>query len=607
MGAPGRPRLPQTEKDQRAAARLRARANELAPMEGTAHSKPVVNRYDAAGYGRRISSWNPPASGPNRANEGSTKMRDRARDATRNDWSGEAIVTKWATTLVGIGVKVRFDNIASDSRRKAVTDAFNDWCKVADSDGALSYFALQTVAVRELFESGEVFGVLRTRPVSTRRRVPVVVQVIESDYCPYLDTTQWPGMPVGHYMRQGIEFDDNGERSAYWFWTQHPGDRMLNAPLPGQLVRIPAENVCHVFEAKRAGQVRGVSQLASILIRLRSTGDFEDVTLDRQKIANLFTMFVTRALPKDLDEALIDPDTGLPTWYDKDGAPVQTLQAGMSQELDPGSDVKFSNPPEAGTTYSDYIRTNHLGTAAGVGMPYELLSGDIRNVSDRTLRVVMQEFRRLAAQKQWQILIPMFCQRVVEAWGVAAVLAGIVRPGELDAVNRCTHAPHGFEYIHPVQDPQGKILEVQAGFRSRSDVIGEAGDDPIDVDNARQTDMLREKKLGLPDTTGVVTPTAPKPGSISTDHAGEGDDVVPPAAPGATSGLRDAFEVLGTALPGMLGAYKAAFPNAREPAAPAVIHNYGNTVRTRKVVDRDPVTGLVNAIDEVPIDEDETQ
>ena len=40
-------------------------------------------------------------------------------------------------------------------------------------------------------------------------------------------------------------------------------------------------------------------------------------------------------------------------------------------------------------------------------------------------------------------------------------------------------------------------MEVQAGFRSRSSVIGERGDDPEQVDAERKADQDRADKLGL--------------------------------------------------------------------------------------------------------------
>ena len=173
------------------------------------------------------------------------------------------------------------------------------------------------------------------------------------------------------------------------------------------------------------------------------------------------------------------------------------LQPGLVQELEDGQDVNWSNPPEAGTNYSDYMRTQHMGTAAAAGLPYEVFSGDIRNVSDRTLRVIVNEFRRLAEQRQWQIVIPQFCQRVITWFTDSALLVGKVGTDEYEDVRRVEWSPHGWAHIHPTQDPMGKQIELEMGTRSRSSIISERGDDPDAVDDERAADREREEALGL--------------------------------------------------------------------------------------------------------------
>jgi hypothetical protein len=74
---------------------------------------------------------------------------------------------------------------------------------------------------------------------------------------------------------------------------------------------------------------------------------------------------------------------------------------------------------------------------------------------------------------------------------------------EANDVSMVQWAPHGWAYIHPVQDVQAKQTEVDAGFRSRSSVISERGDDPETVDEERAADLERSKELGLfADPTG---------------------------------------------------------------------------------------------------------
>lgn len=470
-------------------------------------AKTFLNRYDAAGRGRRMAGWSPGSAGPNAALMGLQTLRDRTRDSARNDWAARSSVQKWGTTLIGIGITPRFKRIKSKTRRQELTDLWNDFGRFADADGVLDIYGLQTLVVKAWVDGGECFARRRARFPDEGFPVPMQVQLLEADMLPLLDADQMQGLPAGHVIRSGIELNKRGRRIAYWFYKEHPGDLKGAANVGADaLVRVLASEVAHIYELERPGQLRGVSILAPILARLRNIADYEDATLERQKIANLFVAFVKRTLPNfDPNDPNLDGLTGV-EFEEVAGepAPLVPLKPGLFQELEDGQDVQFSNPPEAGTNYGEYMRTSHMGTAAGAGIPYEVMSGDIKEVSDRTLRVIINEFRRLAEQRQWQMVIPQFCQRVIDWFADAAALAGKVALGELDDVRRVEHAPHGWAHIHPVQDPQGKKLEIEMGTLSRSSVIAARGDDPEAVDDERAADMAREKELGL-----YVDPFAP--------------------------------------------------------------------------------------------------
>jgi lambda family phage portal protein len=449
-------------------------------------------RYDAAGNGRRLARWNPPSAGPTRATHGLQKIRDRARDAGRNDWPAGSHVQKWTTNLVGTGIVPRWKD-------RSLAPLWADWARQADADHVLDIYGLQALAVRTWIEGGECFIRARWRDLAAPLAAPVQIQLLEPELCPVMDASAWPGMPAGHEMRQGVEFNRYGRRVAYWFYKSHPGDNTtLLRPREDDLVRVLAADVRHLFEPKRPGQVRGVSDFANVLVRLRQSGDFEDAVNERQRLANLFTLFITRQLPeKWLSELDLDPLTGMPAVWNGAGDMLVGLEPGAAMELKPGENVQFANPPEAGTTFSEYMRTLHLGTAAGGGLPYELLTGDIREVSDRSLRVMINEFRRYAQQRQWHNIIPQLTQPVVEWWAEALALAGRLSPAQAEEARRPRHSPHGWEYIHPVQDVEGKVKAIDAGLVSRDAVIAERGDDPTDVDNERREAQQREQALGI--------------------------------------------------------------------------------------------------------------
>lgn len=541
------------------------------PQQRRKLSQGIVNQYDAGGSGRRMRGWNPPNSGPNRAIVGAEKIRARAHDAIRNDWSGESSVQKWTTTLVGCGIVPRWEN-------EDYGKLWARWGRVADSAGVLDVYGLQALGVRSLIGSGEVF--LRRRPRSLRRGLPVPlqVQIIESDYCPIFDADEREGMPEGNRIRQGIELNKFDDRVAYWMFKEHPGESYIGrTPAADQLIRVPASDVIHMFELKRAGQLRGVSGLAPVLARLRATGDFEDAVLDRQKLANLFTLFITKTLPESWEDLELD-GSGLPKFYNSEGTPIVGLEPGISQELNPGEDVKFANPPEAGVGYGEYLRSTQLGTAAGQGLPYELYSGDIANVSDRTLRVVINEFRRYAEQRQWHTIIPQMCQRIVEWFADAAVLSGELPLSALEELKSPEHVPHGWAYIHPVQDVQGKVLAINAGLTSRDREISAAGLDPRKIDAERKAAKEREDSLGL----APPEPTDPtgQPGQPSKPGQGQ-KKPVPKAelAPEVTQML-ETMQTMAASMQSMFASMSQALVAASAPqpqasaAVAPVINNY---------------------------------
>ena len=150
------------------------------------------------------------------------------------------------------------------------------------------------------------------------------------------------------------------------------------------------------------------------------------------------------------------------------------------------------------------MRTTHLGTSAGQGLPYELLTGDIKDISDRALRIVIQEFRRYAEQRQWLTLIPMWCEGVCRWWAQGRLLAGTLAPSQFEDATNPTWVPHGWDYIHPTQDAQGKQILMDAGVISRRSVQRQQGNDHRQVLRERIADAQDETTV--PQGTTQATP-----------------------------------------------------------------------------------------------------
>jgi len=378
-----------------------------------------------------------------------------------------------------------------------IETAWNAWVPQADFDGVSDFYGLQSLAVNSLVAAGEVFIVARHGQPGDA--VPVQFQMLESEMLPQISRR----LDGGSAILDGIEFDAQGRRVAYHFLRTHPGDANLFAEDSLQTTRIEAKFVSHVFKPDRPGQTRGASWLAPVLVRLRTLGDVTDAAVMRVQLANLFAMFITRPTPTG--GPAMDPLTGLPVQQAPDGgSPWLGLQPGICQELAPGEDLRFSEPPTPGMEFSEFLRsqTNQIAIGAG-GMPSEFLTGDFRDVSDRTLRVSLNEWRREVERIQWQIVIPKICHFMRDHWTKANALLGPLRPSDALAATHCEWTPPRHRHMHPVQDVQGLRLEIEAGLRSRASVIGEYGYSAADVDAERAADLAREIALGLRQPTSA--------------------------------------------------------------------------------------------------------
>lgn len=466
--------------------------------------------FESAGQTRRTRGWNAPTTSPNTALLFAlTTLRDRSRAAVRNNGYGKGAIDHLVTNIIGTGIKP-MSQAKDPELRRQIQDLFTCWTDEADADGLLDFYGLQAQAVRGWMTGGENYTRMRPRFVTDGLSVPLQLQNIEPEISPasYNDV-----LANGSKVRASIEFSPIGKRTAYYFYPQRPGTLMDYDP--SQLRRVPAESVVHLYDPVRAGQLRGEPHLTPALIRLFDLDKFDDATLLRQQLANMFVAFLSR--PNNTGDAQeTDPLTGLPTEQDDEGKPQLSLEPGIFQELGPGEDVKFSTPPEVGSAYTDFTRQQLYHVAAASGVPYEILTGDLSRVNDRTVRVILAEFRRRVMMWQHQIVAFQYCRPIWQAWMDRVFLSGVLPIPADYLANPETYCavkwvPQGWPYINPVQDIQASKEAVRSGFSSRSAEVSGQGEDAEVIDAEQAADNERADALNLRyDSDGRQPAAGPK-------------------------------------------------------------------------------------------------
>ena len=450
----------------------------------------MLRGYDGAKTGRRTDGWIAAGSSANaEILAAGNRLRDRARDIVRNNPYGKKAMRVFADNFIGDGISPQA-NTGSDRLNKQIMAAWNSWAAGCDVEESLDFSGLQGLIIRSIFESGECFVRYRDSEFSGSN-VPFQLQVLEADL---LDTTRNYEAPSGAgYIRQGIEFNKKGKRVAYWMWPQHPGDNLLYMPRL-QSVRIPANQILHIYQKDRPGQIRGVTSFASVLLRMRDLDDYDDAELWRKKIESCFAAFVVQNSGSEGPTLGNIVSTGAGDASNPQPQRVETFRPGMIEYLKPGEDVRFGNP-SSDANYPSYQRVQLHAIAAGLGITYEQLTGDLSQVNYSSLRAGLLEFRRMIETLRWQMFIPMFCMPVWRQFIDRAYIAGLI--SKVDYTVNWT-APK-FEMIDPLKDAQADTMMMRNGTLTLREAIANRGFDPDKQieEIARTNELLDALKIIL--------------------------------------------------------------------------------------------------------------
>lgn len=432
-----------------------------------------ARRYEGASKNKRLSKWLTPNRGANAImlSDGVT-LRSRARDLRRNNAYAAKAIMVYASNVVGTGIRTQFIKEGSSKTDLPIEKLWKEWAHSVecDYDGRHNFFGLQKIIAEAEFESGEVLVRFR---YDSESKFPLKLQILEADF---IDTFMNTVASDGNTIVQGIEFDKKGKRVAYYLFETHPGELgRLNA----KANRIPAGEILHIFDTLRPGQVRGVTKLAPVIVRMKDLDDFEDAQLMRQKIAACFTAFI-----RDINIETLDSD------LDIDADVAERMEPAMIEHLPPGKTVEFANPPGV-QNYKEYTSTVLHGIAAGLGITYEALTGDFSEVNFSSGRMGWIEFFRNIQKWQDQIIIGQVIDPVVKEFKKIAKIMGA------DSEVNTYHIAPKREMIDPTKEVAATLESIKGGLSTLSEELAALGKDPSEHLQQYKKDMDLLDSLGL--------------------------------------------------------------------------------------------------------------
>lgn len=437
--------------------------------------------FDAATGGRRASTFRAfGATGPE-TSAAAGPIRSRARHAAANNgWVGNAIQA-FEGEIVGAGIEPASTH--PDTAMRPILDAtWNAWAPDADIEGRTDVRGLLAQMVRSCIIDGESFAVIEESAQGVHLRVIPAEMVDES---------RTTNLPDGGYIASGVEFDVQGRRVAYHVFPRRPTDLYATSVNP---VRVPASDVLHLMRPLGAGQVRGVSWLAPVLLTVAEMDALTDALLVGAKVAALHAGFI-----KNVN------DLGAPGAYDESTGEI-TLEPGVIHRLGAGEDITFSSP-EAARDSVGFAKLTLGQIAAGLGVPRHLLDGDLSQANYSSLRAGLIPFRQRVEAFVYHCVVP---QVLGPLW--RRVIAHEVISGRLDvdttaAASAVEWLPPRPMQVDPEKDTAALREQLALGLTSRTKAAAAFGWNVADLDAEIAADREREASLGLDFGTATGGPT----------------------------------------------------------------------------------------------------
>ncbi len=451
----------------------------------------LLRGYDAARTTRATWSW---LAGSTSANAevyaGLLTLRNRTRDLVRNNPHAAKAVRVIVNNAVGTGITA-IARTPDKALNAKINQAFRVFVEECDFAGQHDLYGLQRMAMRGMIEGGETVTRLRTVKPTSKFSVPLQLQLLEGDYIDHRKNERLDG---GH-IAQGIQFDEDGKRTAYWLFKEHPGEMPFVIPQSYVSAPVPASQCLHLYEMLRIGQIRGVPWLTPGVMKSRELDTYEEAELVRKRIEACVAAIVVGA--DDESQEGIAPQV-----VDGSGNKVEQFEPGLIAIARGSKDVRFTQPAANGM-YHEYKRSQLQSLAAGWDMTYELLSGDLSRVNYSSIQAGVNEFRRSMEVLQWLTFIPMEARPIWRAFIDRGIAVGLF-PENCPYDHEFT-APQ-FEPVDKVKENEGDIAAVRALLMPPQEAIRRRGYDPEQVmaDTKAWHDALLKNKLASDADAGLV-------------------------------------------------------------------------------------------------------
>lgn len=442
-------------------------------------------------------------------------LRARSREAAENDDHMRLFLRIVEANVIGrTGVQVQAKPRLASGKvdtfaASAIEAAWAEQCErgVWDVTGQHSRNGADRLGIRTAAQDGEVL--IRIHEGDPDVPSGFAVELIDPES---LDVEYSTELANGNWVRMGVELTRRRRPVAYWCFREGPPQ--YGSYMGTERVRIPADDLIHVYLPEWVWGSRGIPWAATALKRMKMLAGYEEAAITAARAAAVKSAVYTYqewANPELLPNSAKGPD----------GKLVQDLAPGTTEVAPYGMDLKPLDWQWPNTDHGDFCKEALRGIAGGLGISYNVLANDLEGVNFSSLRQGALSERELWMQLQ-EWWIDWVTRPIYRRWLAYALRSGRVsrRTGVAYAMDRwqqlsqATFQGRRWPWVDPVKDIQAGREAVALGTRSVSDIIRESGRDPEEVWEELRADLAILRPLGLGPAAAPeqkTQPAAPPP------------------------------------------------------------------------------------------------
>lgn len=488
-----------------------------------------VRGFDGARGGRLYADWFSAATSSDTEIRGSfRKLLDRSRDLERNNDYQRGFLGSCERNILGsVRMDLRMDcgeEIISSGKptwqpdrlaNSAIERAWQEWGKKGTCTvcGRFSWRDVKRLAVRAVPRDGN-FLARKIKGPASGNKFGFALQIWEIDH---LDLLKFETRADGTEIRFGIESNAMGRVTHFWLMGRHPGDISGGSFGSAKSIRVPADELYHLYIAERPEQSIGIPWVVSAITRLRQLGAFEEAAVIAARLGASKAIFFKKTPGPN-------GEMGEWTGTDDQGKPQMDVAPGTAEALPQGWDIANYDPTYPNIETGDFRKAMLRGVGTSLNMSYNTLGNDMESVNLSSARLGISEEREgwkslqtFFSEGLWELIFADWLEISLVAGAIVLTNGSKLPIAKLAKFNRPVFKSRRWPYMDPLKDVEAAKAEIALRLSSRREKIEERGGTLEDVFHDNLEDEKYAEEIGL-----SLQPPDPEPEKVIGEDEGGG-------------------------------------------------------------------------------------